>query len=80
MPELVKALPAERKDRRAFARIEGALPRFSGFNSIAGAEDQQIGDHAQCGQMFNWLVGRAIFAKPDGIMRHDIDGALAHQR
>jgi len=30
--------------------------------------------------MFHRLVGRTVFAKPDRVVCHDIDDALAHQR
>src|SRR3546814_13357827 len=30
--------------------------------------------------MLDRLVGRAVLAEPDGIMGHDIDDALTHQR
>ena len=54
------------------------LPAFGGFNRIAGAEGQEIGNDAQGGEMFDGLMGRAIFTKADGVMGHHIDHALAH--
>ena len=35
---------------------------------------------ARNGQMFHGLMGGAIFAQANGIMRHDIDHRNAHQR
>ena len=80
MPELRQPLAAEGKDGRAVCGIKRALPCLGGFHRVARAEDKQVRDHPQRGQMFDRLVGRPVFAKPDTVMRHHIDGALAHQR
>ena len=39
-----------------------------------------VGDGAHGGQMLDRLVRRAVFAKPDRVMRHDEERADAHQR
>ena len=79
-PELVQPLAAERQNDGLCHGGKRALPCLCGLDRIAGAEHQQVWDRPQRGQMFDRLVGRPVFAKADGIMRHHIDNALAHQR
>ena len=56
------------------------LPALGGLDRIARAEHQEIGDRAQRGQMLDRLMRRPVLAEADGVVRHDMDDALAHQR
>ncbi|SPU77113.1 Uncharacterised protein [Brucella suis] len=60
--------------------MQRKLPAFRRFHSVCRTEDIVVRNGAQCGEMFDRLMGRAVFAKTDGIMRHHIDDANAHQR
>src|SRR6266851_2130590 len=48
--------------------------------SCAGPNQGEIWNRAQAGQMLDWLMGRAIFAEADRVMRKDVDDVQAHQR
>ena len=61
-------------------RGQRQLPAFGDFHRVTGAEHLQIGDDPQGGQMFDRLVGRAIFAEADAVVGHDVDDALLHER
>src|SRR5438477_508802 len=55
-------------------------PAHGDLDGIAGPEHAHVGHGAQCREVLDRLVGRAVFAEPDRIMGHDIDHAGAHQR
>ena len=68
-----QVLAGQRQDRRASVLLQRDLPAFGRLDRVGRAEDQQVGDGAQGGQMLDRLVGRAVFAEADGIMGHDVD-------
>ena len=73
-------LPRQAQQRRASLRPQRAIPGLGGLDGIAGPEHQQIGNRAQRRQMLDRLMGRPVLAQSDGIMRHHMDDADAHQR
>ena len=69
---------ASRLGRSALSQRD--LPAFRRLHAVGGAHHQQVGNGAQRRQMLDRLVGRAVLAHADGIMRHHEDDADAHQR
>ncbi len=72
---------------RVSARIVGvALARSASSQhsahsiAIGRPHDVEIGHGAQRGEMLDRLVGRAVLAKADRIVGHDVDHPLPHQR
>ena len=59
---------------------QGRLPGGGGFHGVAGPPDVHAGGQAEHAELFNGLVGGAVFADHDGIMGQNPDDALAHQR
>jgi hypothetical protein len=57
-----------------------ASPALGRLHRVGRAEDQQVRDRAQRREMLDRLMGRAVLAEADGVVRHDVDDALAHQR
>ena len=56
---------------------DGRQPGGGGFLAVGGANHLQIGDGAQAGQLLHGLVGSAVLANADGIVREHIgDGQL----
>jgi len=47
-------------------------PRFGHFVGVAGTHDDETGDGAKARELFDGLVGRAVFADADGKMNLDI--------
>ena len=45
-----------------------------------GPEHEEVRDRPQRSEMLDRLVGRAVLAEPDRIVRHHMDDALAHER
>ena len=78
--QLRQVLAGQAQHRRTVGALQRQLPAFSGFDGVARAESAQVRNAAQRCQMFDRLMGRAVFAKADGIMRHHIGDADAHQR
>ena len=62
------------------ALFQRQLPAFRGLHPVGGTHHQKIGNGAQGRQMLDRLMGGAVFAHADGIMRHHEDHADAHQR
>ena len=60
--------------------LERELPALGGLDRVAGAEHDQIRNGAQRREMLDRLMRRAVFAEADGVVRHHMDDALAHQR
>ncbi len=58
----------------------GGVPGHGGFSRIARAPQRQVGNQAQAGSVFDGLVGRAVFAQADRIVREHVHHALLHQR
>jgi hypothetical protein len=59
--------------------VERQLPAFGGFHGVGRAEDHEVGNGAQGGQVLDRLVGRAVLAQADGIVGADVDHPDAHQ-
>ena len=74
-----QVLSAERKDGRR-GLVERAAPGDKGFLLVAGAPDVQVGDEAQRGDLFDGLVGGAVFAEADGVVGEDVGDRQFHQR
>ncbi len=66
--------------RRRGLALQGDLPAFGGLDRVGRAEDQQVGDGAQRGQVLDRLVGRAVLAQADGVVGHHVDDPGLHQR
>ena len=79
-PQLGHVLTRQRQQRRHMAVADGDIPSLQRLDGIGRAQDSQVRDGAQAGQMLDRLVGRAVFAQTDAVMRHDIDRAHTHQR
>ena len=47
---------------------------------VAGANDREVRDGAQGGELLDRLVGRAVLAERDGVVRPDEDRRDVHQR
>ena len=80
VPECRQRLPRQAQDRWRGLRAQRAIPGFRRFDGIRRTEHEKIGNGAQRGEMLDRLMGRAILAKADGVMRHHMDDANAHQR
>src|SRR5712671_6817831 len=78
-PELRQVLAGQGQDARAGFTLDGNLPALDGFDAVAGAKHQHVRDGAQRRQMFDRLMGWAIFAETDRIVRHHMNDTLAHQ-
>ena len=70
-------LTRERQHRRRIRVGERELPALGDFDGIGRAEDVEVGDGTQRGQMLDGLMRRSVFAQADGIVRHQIDHAFA---
>ena len=75
-----QVLAGQHQRRGRLGRMDRGLPALSGLRRIRRAEHQMVGDRPHGGEMLDRLVGRAVFAQPDRIVRHDEERADAHQR
>ena len=73
-------MPGQAQHRRVCFGAQRAIPGLRGLDGVAGPKHQQVGYRPQRGEMLHRLMRRAVFAKPDGIVRHHVDNADAHQR
>ena len=64
----------------AIGAFDRRAPRRRGFDRVAGAPYVVVRDVAQRGEMFDRLMGGAVFAQADGIMGVDVYRACARQR
>ena len=78
--KLRQVLPRQRDDARSPFGAQCDLPALRRLDDVGRAEHVQVRDRTQGGQVFDRLVCRTVFAKADGVMRHDVDDALFHQR
>ena len=76
----LQLLPRQRQHARPRRILKRQLPALGGLDGIAGPIDREIGNDAQRRQVFHRLMGRAVLAQPDRVMRHHVDDALLHQR
>ena len=72
-------LAGERQHRGACLVLQRQLPALGCLHRVAGAVDGEVGDDAECGHVLHRLVGRAVLAKSDRVMRHHIDDARLHE-
>ena len=71
----VRAMPAGPAWRRSISsHDDGGLVR------VAGAHDREVRDGAQRRELLDRLVGRAVLAERDGVVRPDEDARDVHQR
>jgi len=66
--------------RAAWRGAQDQFPALGGLDGIARTIDGEMGDGPQRRQLFDRLMGRAILAKADRIVRHDEDRANLHER
>jgi hypothetical protein len=67
--------------RAALARrVQDQLPALGGLDRIARAIHREVRDSAQASELLDRLVGWAVFAEADRIMRHDEDRSDPHER
>ncbi|MNS69009.1 hypothetical protein D3C72_1023120 [compost metagenome] len=71
-----------REDQRRWAGValNRQLPANGGFHLIARAPGAEVRRQAQAGELFNRLVRRPIFAKPDGVVGINHNLPRLHQR
>ena len=50
---------------------DGRLPRRDGLVGVGRADDLQVGDGPQRGDVLDGLVGRPVLADPDGVVAED---------
>ena len=72
-------LASQRQNGWCARRLQGEGPAFRRFHCVRRPEHIQVRNGAQAGNLFHRLMRRAVFAKPDGIMGHDIDNPLFHR-
>src|SRR5579863_2869983 len=48
-------------------------PCLRGFVRISRTDDRKSWNCAQAGEVLDWLVSRAIFPKPDAVVRKNVD-------
>ena len=65
---------------RVLVVLEHGLPGRGDLVGVAGADNVQARDGAQGGELLHRLVGRAVFAEADRVVRPDVQGRDAHQR
>src|SRR5439155_16161078 len=68
--ELRQVLAGQRQHRRAVDPVQRQFPALGDLDGIAGPEHAHVGHGAQCREVLDRLVGRAVFAEPDRIMGH----------
>ena len=64
---------------RVFVVLQHGLPCRSDLVGVTGADNVQAHDGAQGGQLFHRLVGGAVFAQADGVVRPDVQRRDTHQ-
>ncbi len=72
-------IACQRHYRRAVVGGKCDVPGFRRLDSVGRTQHLQTRDRAQRRQMFDGLMRGAVFADADGIVRHDVDRANAHQ-
>ena len=67
-------LAGEDESNRAVLTGDSVGEGGSGLFGVARADHVEVRDAAQCADGFDRLVGRAVFADADGVMREDVEG------
>ena len=60
--------------------LESKLPAGGGLVGVGGAEVGEVRDGAEAHQVLDGLVGGAVFAEADGVVREDEERVNVHQR
>ena len=68
-----KCLPGKHQNSRFSLQLHDYTPGFDNFVSVGGTKHDEPRNGAQSDQMFDGLVGGAVFANADRIMRKDIN-------
>src|SRR5471030_1836679 len=77
---VLQVLTREDQRRRAVLAFQSQFPANRRFNGIGWTPGVEVRGAAQAGQLLDWLVSRAVFAKTDGVVGVDEHHALLHQR
>ncbi len=80
LAQIFDRLTRQRENGRVGVVLQRDLPAFGRFEAFGRAHDEQMRDGAQCGEVLDRLMGRAVLAEADAVVRHDVNDALAHQR
>ena len=71
----VQVLARQREQARARRVLQSELPAFGRLDRDPPGGRREVRDGAQRGQMLDRLVGRAVLAEADDIVRHHVDDA-----
>ena len=72
-------LAGEDQGDRPIGMFNGDPPGCSSFVGVGRADDQHVRDRTQPQQLFNRLMGGAVFSQGDAVMGKDIDHVQPHQ-
>jgi hypothetical protein len=75
-----QVLARQQQRGRPAVVLQRDRPGDRGFRRVAGTPDVQVRDQAQAGGVLDRLVGRAVLAQADGVVREHVDDAPLHQR
>ena len=75
-----KLLTGEHHDGGTVGPLHRRPPRLHRLGGVRRAEQHEIGDGPEHGQVFHRLVSRAVFAHPDRIVGADDDDRQPHDR
>lgn len=67
--EVRQVLAREREDRRRLLARKRDVVRGGGLIAVSGAPEVEVGDRAQVNGGFDGLVGRAVLAETNGVVR-----------
>ena len=73
-------LPGQDQSRPAGRCGEDGLPGGGGLVGVGGPHHVEPRDRAQCGEVLDRLVGRAVLAEADGVVGPDVGDREPHQR
>ena len=73
-------MPRQRQRHRTVARLDGNPPGHGRLIGVTRTNDDQPRDRAKRGQLFDRLVGRAVFTETDAVVRENVDHPQLHQR
>ncbi len=76
---MLQILTGENQAAWAVTLLYRNFPGNRCLDSITGTPYSHIGNHAQCWNLFDSLVSRAIFAKTDRVVCIDENGLDLHQ-
>ena len=73
------ALAAQEQRHRLVAVLEDVLPRLGRLVGVGGPDHQQIRDRPQGREVLDRLMGRAVLAQADAVVRADEDRRVLRQ-